>query len=254
MSKATYTIKPLLFGSFTAYEKSIIHFFKGYGEKIVTPSIGYLIEGNNKKFLVDTGPGVHDAMHALHPLIAIDFPEEQNVVNVLAKLGLKPTDLDAVIWTHLHWDHCWNGEKFPGVPIYVQQSEVDYALHPLPMHGNVYESPACGMTPPWINVVSQMKMIDGDYAFDDGIDLLLTPGHTPGGQCVLVNTTEGEYLIAGDTIMQYENWENHTYSAAHVNLMDFEASYQRIAKMDLAGILPGHDWAVFDHPVYPFEK
>jgi len=250
---ATYTIKPLYYGRFPAYEKSVCLMMNGAGQKIDNPSIGFLIQGNGKNILVDTGPGSQSKMQPLHPLIVIDFPED-NVVKALDKVGLKPEDIDAVIWTHLHWDHCWNAELFrKDINFYVQASELDYAIHPLPMHGNVYESPACGMTPPWVQVLDRIKCVDGDVEFMDGIQLLLTPGHTPGGQSVLVNTTKGPYCIAGDTVMLYENWDRHIYSTAHVNLLDFEASMQKLAKLN-AFILPGHDYKVFDHEVYPVEE
>ncbi len=259
MSIPTYTIKPLYYGRFPTYEKSICIMMTGFGVKTDNPSIGYLIQGNGKNYLVDTGPGVQDIMTAKHPLINCDFPVETNVVKVLEKEGLKPEDIDAVIWTHLHWDHCYNSEYFPGVPFYVQEAEVTYALSPLQMHGNVYEAPCEGMTPDWLKAVDRLKIVRGDYHLDDGIELILTPGHTPGGQCIIVNTTDGEYLVAGDTIMQYENWNGngklkHIYSTAHVNLWDFEASYQRIEKLNPAYILPGHDYKVFEHKVYPYEK
>lgn len=252
---AVYTIVPLYYGRFPSYEKSVLQMMTGYGKKVDSPSMGYLIQGNGKLFLVDTGPGKQEDLQKLHPGLEIDFPQEAHVVNALAKVGVKPQDLDAVIWTHLHWDHCYNGECFPGKPFYVQQAEVTYAMNPLPMHGNVYEAPTAGMTPAWLRVADQLKIIDGDYELADGITLLLTPGHTPGGQCVLVNTTDGPYLIAGDTVMQYENWEGngvlpHLYSTAHVDLRDFEASLQRIEKLQ-AYILPGHDYKVYEHKIFP---
>ena len=259
MSAPTYTITPLYYGRFPTYETSVCLMMNAYGVKEDNPSIGYLIRGNGKNFLVDTGPGRQGVMKALHPLIDVDFPEDASVENALEREGLKPTDIDAVIWTHLHWDHCYNGEKFPGVPFYVQEAEVTYALNPLPMHGNVYEAPCAGMTPPWLVVSDRLHIIKGDYTLVDGIELLFTPGHTPGGQCVAVNTEDGIYLIAGDTVMQYENWNGngalkHIYSTAHVNLLDFEDSYQRIEKLDPKMILPGHDYKVFEHKTYPVKE
>lgn len=252
---AVYTIIPLYYGRFPSYEKSVLQMMTGYGVKVDSPAMGYLVQGNGKNFLVDTGPGKQEDLQKLHPGLEIDFPQEANVVNALAAVGLKPEDIDAVIFTHLHWDHCYNGEKFPGKPFYVQQAEVAYAMNPLEIHGNVYESPKAGMTPPWLCIADQLKIVQGDFELDDGVTLLLTPGHTPGGQCVLVDTAEGPYLLAGDTIMQYENWNGngnlrHLYSTSHVDLYDFEASLKRIETLG-AFILPGHDYKVFEHKSYP---
>ncbi len=255
MSKPTYKIYPLYLGRFPAYEKSVLQMMTGYGVKVDSPAQAYLIQGDGKNILVDTGPGKEEDRAKMHPGLAIEFPEEVNIVNTLAKLGVTPADVDAIVFTHLHWDHCQDTDKFPGVPMYVQQDEVIYALNPLDMHGNVYESPKAGLIPPWWNSVTQLKIIEGDYELFDGIDLLFTPSHTPGSQCVLVNTEDGPYLLAGDCIMQYENWEGnavlkHIYSTAHVNLMDFDKSLKRIEKLN-AFILPGHDYKVFENKVYP---
>ncbi|MDR1874095.1 MAG: N-acyl homoserine lactonase family protein [Synergistaceae bacterium] len=252
---ATYTITPMYYGRFPSYEKSTLQMMTGQGVKVDSPSIGFLLKGNNRNIVVDTGPGPQEEMGRLHPTLEIDFPKEANVVAALAAEGLQPQDIDYLIFTHLHWDHCWNGEKFPGKTFYVQKSEVIYALDPLELHANVYEAPKAGMTPAWLRVVQQLKMIDGDVDIDDGLRLLLTPGHTPGGQCVLVNTTDGPCLLAGDTVMQYENWEGngtqkHLFSAAHVNLLDFDASLKKIEALN-AFILPSHDYKVLENKTYP---
>jgi len=247
---AVYTITPLYYGRFPYYEKSVLQFMTEYGVKVDSPSLGFLIRGNGKNIVVDTGPGPQEEMERLHPGLAVDFPKDVNVVTALEDEGLTPDDIDYLIFTHLHWDHCYNGEKFPGKTFYVQKAEVMYALDPLDVHANVYESTKIGMIPPWFKILHQMKIDEGDVEIDEGIKLIFTPGHSPGGQSVLVNTTDGPYLIAGDTVMQYENWEKHLYSAAHVNLLDFEASLKKIKLLN-AYILPSHDYKVLENKIYP---
>jgi glyoxylase-like metal-dependent hydrolase (beta-lactamase superfamily II) len=130
-----------------------------------------------------------------------------------------------------------------------------YAMDPLDVHANVYESPKAGMTPPWFKIATQLKIVEGDVDLGEGIKLILTPGHTPGGQCVLIETDDGPYLLAGDTVMQYENWEGrgalrHLFSAAHVSLLDFDASLKKIEALN-AHILPSHDYKVLENKTYP---
>jgi glyoxylase-like metal-dependent hydrolase (beta-lactamase superfamily II) len=256
MSKqATYKITPLYYGCFPTYEKSVLQYMMDYGVKVNSPSLGYLIQGEGKTILVDTGPGPMDLMKRFHPGLEIDFVEGGSVT-ALKEKGLTPEDVDYVIFTHLHWDHCHNGESFPGKKFYVQKSELLYALVPLAVHANVYEAPSAGITPPWFPIAQQLEVVDGDVELEDGIKLLLTPGHSPGGQCVLVRTTEGDCLIAGDTVMQYENWEGkglqkYLFSAAHVNLIDFDASLKRIKALNPVKILTGHDYKALEGGVYP---
>ena len=68
-----------------------------------------------------------------------------------------------------------------------------------------------------------LVVLDGDEEIIPGIEVFLTPGHTPGSQCVRVNTEDGYYLIAGDTVNIYENWEgnakyHHVPAGIHVDL------------------------------------
>jgi hypothetical protein len=82
-NSATYTITPMYYGRFPSYEKSILQFFMGYGVKVDSPSLGFLIRGNGKNIVVDTGPGRQEDMERLHPGLPIDFPEDVNVVTAI---------------------------------------------------------------------------------------------------------------------------------------------------------------------------
>ena len=50
----------------------------------------------------------------------------------LAEEGLKPEDIDTVIYTHLHYDHVGNADLFPDAVTYVQKAEYDNMLSPYP--------------------------------------------------------------------------------------------------------------------------
>ena len=49
----------------------------------------------------------------------------------LTEEGLTPADITSVIYTHLHYDHCANGDLFPDVPNYIQQDEYRNMKKPL---------------------------------------------------------------------------------------------------------------------------
>ena len=77
-------------------------------------------------------------------------------------------------------------------------------------------------------------------------------------QGVLVDTADGKYLLAGDAIPKYENWEGnpnfkhykHIIPGIHYNIEDVYRSYDKIERMG-AKILPGHDSKVFEKKMYP---
>ena len=253
-----YTIRPICSGRFAAAEKSNFAYQKSPGDKLPAPILMYLVQGRNTCMLVDTGCCDEAwARTEHHPLTQT---EDMKPVNALKKLGVEPEDVTIIVNTHFHWDHCSNNHLFPNAKIYVQKREVQYSLDPVPTQYTYYESPQIGMNPPWTRAAERLVVVDGDVALQDGIDLLLTPGHTPGFQCVLMHTPAGCYLIASDWVGTIENWQEEqtwglpTPSGIHV---DLEAYYHTIRRLlplvDGAHILPGHDLRALEHPVYPPE-
>jgi len=179
----------------------------------------------------------------------------QNIETGLKKIGLNPEDIDILICTHLHWDHCFNNHKFKNAHILVQREEIRYAIAPLPMHALFYESQMIGMRPPWLNALESIEIVDGDREIVPGIELVKIPGHTPGFQGVKIKTSAGNYFIAGDFCPLFENWEGvpplkHVASPIHVNLEDYYESFEKVEKI-ADFVLPGHDLKVFEKESYP---
>lgn len=251
---ATYKIYPMKVGEFQRHEKSTLLYLQGFGEKMTNPIISYLIQGNGLNIVVDTGCGDPEwAARYHHPIIQ---PDNMLIVNTLAEHGVKPQDVTCIVNTHLHWDHCWNNDKFPGKKIFVQKKEMEFAMHPYPCQWAYYESEEIGLNPPFKKTMDQYVLVDGDKNLYDGVDLIFIPSHTPGFQGVLVNTEDGKYLIASDCLGSYDNWtgdgvQKHIPSAIHVDLNQCYATYDRIEKI-CDHILPGHDGRVFEHSVYPY--
>ncbi len=258
MQIPTYTIKPLHLGELTGYEKSMHTYRIDYGVKLDSPFMAFLVQGDGRNILVDTGPKDMERVKKYHGHIQANLPEEKTLIKLLAGQNLVPEDIDFIICTHLHWDHCQNNDCFPGKKVYVQKREVRYAIDPLKAHYSTYEAPAAGLVPIWAVAGNQLEIIDGDMEIVPGIDVFLTPGHTPGSQCVRINTADGLYLIAGDTINLYENWigngqDDHILSGIHVDLAAFEASYAKLDKMEFKEVIPSHDMKVLEHAVYPYK-
>lgn len=249
----TFQIIPIKTGEFAALEKSSFTYLIDPGTKIVVPIVMFLLRGRNRVVLVDTGGSDEDwARKYHHPLRRA---EGEDPVSALRRHGVDVADVDTIVQTHLHWDHCFNDRLFPKASIHVQRRELRYATDPLPAHHVYYESEQIGMKPSWRDVASQMVEVDGDTKLCDGIDLLLLPGHTPGLQGVLVQTADGKYLLPSDTTPLFENWQGdarhrHIPCGIHV---DLAAWYASLARMETTGakVLASHDAAVFAREVYP---
>ncbi|MCL4439258.1 MAG: N-acyl homoserine lactonase family protein, partial [Firmicutes bacterium] len=195
-------VVPLCLGHIERDKSSVTYHF-GSGQKISLPIIAYFIGGAEKKILIDTGTTAPEKTAPFHRPIS-QTPEETLTFN-LNRLGLQPDDIDIVVNTHLHWDHCYNNRLFNKARFYVQREELRYAVAPLPIHVLGYESQNIGMRPPFIDC--KYEVIEGDVEIVPGVSLIYTPGHTPGTQGVLVKTDNGKIFIAGDTIPLFENWE-----------------------------------------------
>ncbi|MER5355602.1 MBL fold metallo-hydrolase [Kitasatospora sp. NPDC002551] len=123
---------------------------------------------------------------------------------VLARAGIAPGDVEAVVLTHLHEDHYGWSVTPEGVPVFpnarylVQRAEVaalgptrtarTYVVEPLLRAGRLYE--ADGRT-----------VLSGRARPGGAVTLLPTPGHTPGHQSVLVEGGGERLLVTGDVLV-----------------------------------------------------
>lgn len=122
------------------------------------------------------------------------------------KIELKPDNIDIVVCTHLHWDHCYNNDLFKNAKIIVQEDEIRYAIAPLPKHALFYGSQLPKMRPPWLKAIEKIELIDGDMEIPPGFRIVKIPSHALGSQDVNVKTAKWNYFIAGDFCPLFENW------------------------------------------------
>jgi N-acyl homoserine lactone hydrolase len=225
---AVYSIKPLRLGIITRPKKNMIYHCDDT-TPTEFPLIAYYVEGNGHKILVDNGGTPPDGKKWM-PYVRDpkEAPDE-----ALRAVGVEPEDIDTVILTHLHWDHASNNHLFPNAKFYVQAAE--YA-----------DLNAPGVEP---DVVGKTKyeLIDGDAELMDGISVVLAPGHSPGMQCVVINTANGKQMITGDLIPMYENWEKSP-KEPNSNFYDYETIAASVKKVENVCdiILPGHEAKVFN--------
>lgn len=159
-----------------------------------------LIRSRGKNILVETGIG-----GKLAPRVQENFGVQRGdgLLADLGRAGLAPEDVDIVINTHLHFDHCGgntvvhNGEMVPAFPraeYWVQRGEWEDAVRPnertratyleenlLPLEGH-----------------GRLRLVDGDAAVTDEVRCVLAPGHTRHHQVVLVESEGRSALCVGD--------------------------------------------------------
>ncbi|MBN1849625.1 MAG: N-acyl homoserine lactonase family protein [Deltaproteobacteria bacterium] len=228
----TYTIHPLVVGA-NETDQGIMTYLKDYGKRIWIPIYVFYIKGGDKHILVDTGLDqfvVPDGLGETYGFQIMEFEDALSTVN------LKPEDIDMIIHTHLHNDHCENDYKCPNAQVFVQKTELDFFKSPHPIDHRYYPDILDG-----VNVIE----VDGDTTILEGIDVIFSPGHTVGGQSVSVNTSKGRAIITGFCCND-KNFPKTGPAIApgvHINVMDAYDSIQKIK--DLADILiPLHDLSI----------
>lgn len=244
-----YKLIPLDLGNTELDDKSKFTYFKNFGQKLNFTFISWLIVGGGKKVLVDSGPGDPEWARTVRGL-QLKPGAHGDIASALRVAGAEPGEIDVVVCTHLHWDHCFNHRLFPRAKFLVQERELIHAMDPIPAQRPTYGW-AENQLAPFLWIADKYKAIKGDREILPGISLLLTPGHTPGTQGVLVTTSAGKFFLASDTVPLYENWETRTPNGIHVNLLEYRDSIERIEGLEGAVILPGHDARVLERSVYP---
>lgn len=183
-----HTIKPLTIIEGVEIDKSFMTYLTLIGKKGTIDGYIWYIEGPQEKIIVDTGIGT-EAFEHMKMISPKSTPQLYTPQEALARVGLKPEEIDIVILTHLHFDHVDQGALYTNARFIVQKDELEYALNPHPSQGLFFDRKSFEKL--------NFEVVDGDREIVPGVSVLLTPGHTNGSQSVLVETAQGKAIISG---------------------------------------------------------
>src|ERR1700716_447225 len=151
-----------------------------------------LIRTEKQTVLVETGMG-----NKLSERMVKFYGQPAQLLSNLAAGGVSPDDIDIVINTHLHFDHCgWNTVRdkngkivptFPRAKYYAPEGEWQYARRPS-------ERDAISYIPDNYDPLvqsGQMTLLKGGEEIVPGISVKTFPGHTASMQAVIVNGRSG---------------------------------------------------------------
>jgi N-acyl homoserine lactone hydrolase len=173
------------------------------------------------------------------------------LVDQLKALGLAPSDVTYVAFSHFHFDHTGNANLFTNSNWILNQSELNWALsNPTP--GGVVPATFSNYK------TAKTNMINGDFdVFGDGtVRILRTPGHTPGHQCLQLQLKKaGTVILSGDLYHLRDNLLYHRVPDFNFSRADTLASMERIDKIikNTGGrLVVQHDLADFQSmPKFP---
>ncbi len=235
-----YRIHPIVMGS-KVFDKGMMTYQFDYGTPYTIPIYCWYLEGGDKTILIDTGE--------MHPVISADreqaiggkiYTFEQG----LDRYGLKPEDIDVVIHTHLHADHCENDYKCTNARFYIHEQELRTISNPHPLDYRYVEDFIFE-----IREADQIEVVKEDQELFPGISVMHTPAHTPGGMTVFIDTAKGKTAITGFCVIR-ENFEPPVQITAMemevippgTNINSYDAYNMMLKVRDMADyIIPLHE-------------
>ncbi len=212
------------------------------------PVPAYVIETGSERILVDTGlnpQAIGDpAAHYDRPDVfaVFELEQEQHVAE-----QIDVDTLTKVVLTHLHWDHVGGLSLIPqSVPLVIQRSEWQAGRDDQAMQRNVF------LAGDYATDEREVMLVDGDCDLlgDGSVELLSTPGHTPGHQSVRI----GELVLGADVTHFASGLDDHRFPIFADDHAEQRRSAERLRALRDAGaqVIPGHDPALLrPGPVLP---
>jgi len=147
-----------------------------------------LVRTGGKNIFIETGIGNKLSEKMVHI-----YKQPAKLLDNLHAAGVAPEDIDIVINTHLHFDHCgWNTVRhdgkisptFPRAKYYAPEGEWQYARHPSERDAISFIS---ANYDPLVES-GQMTLLRGGEEILPGISVKTFPGHTAHMQAVIVRS------------------------------------------------------------------
>lgn len=232
----TWIVKTMCLGTISVDKSAMTH-YRNMGVRLEIPIWCVAATNGRHKILIDTG--VDDIEWVITgPGPDVHQKKEEWMPSVLKKaMGWTPEDVDIVINTHLHYDHCGANSLFRNSKFYLQRKELEAAYNPTPGVKFLYAEKFFDK-----RAVSyfQWELLDGEKTIAPGLIVFPTPGHTPGHQSVLIKTAEGALCVCGDAACLLENLSDNI--EANI-VMDANAVYTSLESIRQKAefVIPGHE-------------
>ncbi|MEM7276130.1 MAG: N-acyl homoserine lactonase family protein [Actinomycetota bacterium] len=167
---------------------------------VTLPVLSWLIEHPDGLALFDNG--MHVGLQAdtsrlgrIGELLRPQYQPGEEVAARLADRGIRPDDIDLMVFSHLHFDHAGGTEQLPDARIVIQRDEWTAGQDQHLIESGVYD-------PIDYDHGHDVEQLDGEHdLFGDGrVRCLPTPGHTAGHQSLRVELASGPVILTGDCI------------------------------------------------------
>ena len=174
-----------------------------------------LVRSGGRLVLIETGVGdkTGGARRQASPL------EAGNLMTALDGLGVRPEEVDVVINTHLHADHCgWNTcivdealvPTFPNATYFVMREEWEAALAPDERTRATYLEP--NLLP--LAEHDRLNLVEGETRVTDEITIVPAPGHSAGHAAVVLASAGETAVYIGDVVQAAVQLERTAWVSA----------------------------------------
>jgi N-acyl homoserine lactone hydrolase len=194
------------------------------------PVFAYLVIHPDGPILIDSGVGLGNSV-----IDELYSPVHHDLDEALRAYAVGVPDIQTVITSHLHFDHCGQNNRFWHAEILVQRAEVDAAK------AELYTVPEWAF-PPEVD----LTIIDGDHDVCAGIRAIATPGHTPGHQSVLIEDDHGTRTV----VCCQASWTANSFGEGSLGDEGWDAATGATSVAKLRSLEP--DRVLFSHDPDPW--
>ena len=192
-------------------------------QQVASPTPCFLVAHGNRYLLWDAGLS-RRALGNAHPTAKLD----RTISDQLAQIGVKPEHIEFVAISHYHGDHTGQATQFPQAKLLIGAGDLTALKSAVPPGGA-----APTHIQPWIEGKSKVEALREDHdVFGDGrVQILMTPGHTPGHSSLLVKLARGPIILTGDLWFSHADALKGTMPDFNTSRAETIASRERIARL-----------------------